>query len=207
MDETAIWNYAPLRKTYVPSFMTGYVCTPEQDHRDSLVVALVGNGRKLPPYMIQSKAAKYKKKEIVEKAVKGMNAEIMVKWLSEIFLPNRGEIKYLLLDRASSHISHKVKLFAKEQNIELIFLPAKTAPDLSPLDNGFFAQLKALLKGHPLGTFQQKQSTIELVMEDIAPETIQKYFVHCGLCHVEDYVVEDSDCFLLSESLEGMKLE
>ena len=116
-----------------------------------------------------------------------MNAEIMVKWLSEIFLPNRGEIKYLLLDRASSHISHKVKLFAKEQNIEWIFLPAKTASDLSPLDNGFFAQLKALLKGHPLGTFQQKQSTIELVMEDIAPETIQKYFVHCGLCHVEDY--------------------
>ena len=34
------------------SFMTGYVCTPEQDHRDSLVVVLVGNKRKLPPYMI-----------------------------------------------------------------------------------------------------------------------------------------------------------
>ena len=77
----------------------------------------------------------------------------------------------------------------------MIFFPAKTASDLFSLDNGFFAQLKTLLKRYPLGTFQQKQSTIELVMEDIAPETIQKYFVHCGLCHVEDYVVEDSDCF------------
>ena len=125
-----------------------------------LVVALVGDGRKLPQFMIQSKSAKRKKGQIVERAVRGMNADIMIQWFEEIFLPHKEKIKYLILDKASSHISKKVKLYASQNNIELIFLPTKTASDLSPLDNGFFAQLKALLHGHPLGTFKKRKKVL-----------------------------------------------
>ena len=160
MDETAIWNFAPLHRTYVPSHLSGYVKIPDVEHRDSLVVALVGDGRKLPPFMIESKSAKRKKGQIVEKAVRGMNADIMIQWFEEIFLPHKEEIKYLILNKAFFHISKKVKLYASQNNIELIFLPTKTAPDLSPLDNGFFVQMKALLHGHPLGFFISMDNSI-----------------------------------------------
>ena len=185
MDETALWNFAPLRRTYVPSNMTGYIRTPDVEHRDSLVIGLVGDGRILPQFMIESKPARKRKGQVIEKAVKGMTAEIMTQWLLEIFLPNRKDIKYLILDRASSHIANKVKLFAVKNDIELIFMPAKTAPDLSPLDNGFFAQFKSLLHGHPLGTFKEKKETVELILKQISKETVQKYFIHCRLCYGE----------------------
>ena len=79
MDETVIWNYAPLHQTYVPFDLPGYVQTPDVDHHDTLVVAIVGDGRKLPLYFIESKPAKRKNKQVIEKPVKGMTVEIMIK--------------------------------------------------------------------------------------------------------------------------------
>ena len=61
MDETAIWNYAPLWQTYVPSHMNGYVKIPDKNHRDTLVTALVGSERRLPNVYIESKVQKEKK--------------------------------------------------------------------------------------------------------------------------------------------------
>ena len=55
MDETALWNFAPLCCTYVPPNMTGYIQTPNVEHRDSLIIGLVGDGRILPQFMIKSK--------------------------------------------------------------------------------------------------------------------------------------------------------
>ena len=191
MDETAIWNYAPLCQTYVPFDLPGYVQTPDVDHRDTLVVGIVGDGRKLLLYFIESKPAKRKNKQVIEKPVKGMTVEIMIKWIKDIFIPNREEVKCLILDKASSHTSRITKAFAEENNIQILYLPAKTAADLSPLDNGFFSQMKALLKGYPLGTIEQKKETLELIVKDIQRETIQKYFIKCGLCYIEDYIGDD----------------
>ena len=72
--------------------MPGYVQTPDVDHCDTLVVGIVGDGRKLPLYFIESKPAKRKNKQVIEKPVKGMTVEIMIKWIKDIFIPNRGQM-------------------------------------------------------------------------------------------------------------------
>ena len=76
--------------------MNGYVKTPDKNHRDTLVAALVGSGRRLPNAYIESKSAKRKRGVIVEPAVKEMNGDLMISWLQNIFLPNKEDIKYLL---------------------------------------------------------------------------------------------------------------
>ena len=62
--------------------------------------------------------------------------------------------------------------------------------------------MKALLHGHPLGTFQEKKQTIEIVLNQIPKKTVQKYFIHCGLCFIDDYDISESECTLISDGFE-----
>ena len=44
----------------------------------------------------------------MERAIRGMNADIMIQWFEEIFLPHKEEIKYLILNKTSFHISKRL---------------------------------------------------------------------------------------------------
>ena len=162
-----------------PSHMNGYVRVPDTDHRDTLVAALVGSGRKLPNAFIEHKPAKRKRGVVIEKAVSGINTELMITWLKTIFLPNREDIKYLLLDKASAHTALEVKKFCQNNDINLVYFPTKTAPELSPLDNSYFSQLKSKIKTQPISTFAEKQQTINEITEEISHENVQHYFAKC----------------------------
>ena len=48
----------PLCQTYVSSKMSGYIQIPDQEHQDTLVVGMVGNGWKLPNFYIESRPAR-----------------------------------------------------------------------------------------------------------------------------------------------------
>ena len=113
---------------------------------------------------------------VVEKAVKGMTANLMIKWLDEVLLPESPHLKYLILDRTSAHTAQIIKEFAAKKKLELLYLPAKTAPSLSPLDNRFFAQFKSKFYGHDLSNSIKKKAAAKEIYEDILPETVQKYF-------------------------------
>ena len=86
--------------------------------------------------------------------------------------------------------------------LELLYLPAKTAPSLSPLDNGFFAQFKSKLYSHDLSDSIKKKTAAAEIYEDNLPETVQKYFLKCNLVHIQDYVEDDTDCCVLSKMFE-----
>ena len=99
-----------------------------------------------------------------------------------------------------------MKKFCSDNDIQLIFFPAKTASELSPLNNSYFSQLKALIRNYSLSTFREKQQSIDEVTEDISHENVHNYFIKCDLITKEQYVEEDTDCFILSESFDEIKL-
>jgi len=62
------------------------------------------------------------------------------------------------------------------------------------------------MKNNPVFTFEQKKRTYDFITEDISHENVQHYFSKCGLFLPEDYVEDDTDCYLLSENLAEIKL-
>ena len=69
---------------YISNSLPNWVKTLNADHCDTLVAAVI-DGQKIPLYFIISKAAK--KIRLVEKTVKSMTAELMVKWMEKVLLP------------------------------------------------------------------------------------------------------------------------
>ena len=87
-----------------------------------------------------------------------------------------------------------------------MYLPAKTAPDLFSLNNGFFAQFKGKLCEKDLSTQEKKKASVVEAIKNIPEEAVQKYFVHCGLLSNQQLVEEDVDCFLLSEQFQEINI-
>ena len=143
---------------------------------------------------------------IVEKAVKGRTDELMVKWMEEVLLPEAPHIKYLVLDRAFAHTAKIVQEYVKKRNLTLLYLPAKTAPSLSPLDNEFFAPFKSKLQGFHLSGAEKKKSAAVQIYDDIPAETVRKYFISYNLLHIEDIVEDDTDCYIISEIFDTLSL-
>jgi hypothetical protein len=122
-----------------------------EHYRISVMLAIVGNGYKLPPLLI----IKAEPGKTVEKNLRSLpfvreenmfiycqedgwcTTAIFKEWIKVIFQPYEkeyGDKCILIMDKASSHISKESLSFLKENNIEFILIPAGMTPHCQPLD-------------------------------------------------------------------------
>lgn len=128
------------------------ILTSGREHyRISIMLAVVGNGYKLPPLLI----IKAEPGKTVEKNLRSLpfvreknmfiycqedgwcTTAIFKEWIKVIFQPYEkeyGDKCILIMDKASSHISKESLSFLKENNIEFILIPAGMTPHCQPLD-------------------------------------------------------------------------
>eukprot|EP00117_Sycon_ciliatum_P049653 scpid85942/ scgid35164/ Tigger transposable element-derived protein 1 len=100
-------------------------------NRKQLSTSLTSNG---PPGTIYSTSANG-----------SMDRTLFMDWFSKIFLcgTSRDKTQLLLMDNHSSHISVELIELARESNVILLALPAKTTHLLQPLDRTVFSSLGA----------------------------------------------------------------
>ena len=144
--------------------------------RCSVVLSMLHDGRKLRPLVIfkskgsSSKFAAMGSTRIVVRS--NMNGWITDKmmdvWFSNVYEKHNIEdhdIKYLIMDRASSHVSDSIVTRMKKENIEHSFIPAGCTSFLQPLDvyinRGFKSTLRnSFEKWYSSYAFLEKNRTV-----------------------------------------------
>ena len=130
------------------------------DHVTS-VNCISADGKNMPPMVIFSKRVP---RDLQNNELQGwlykstpsgfINSDLFLVWFEEIFVNNKPKDTpcMLIMDAHSTHVSHKVIESAKNHQVELITIPAKSSHLLQPLDQIFhcmkenFADLAISLK-------------------------------------------------------------
>ena len=120
-------------------------------YRVSVILAVVGNGLKLPSLLI----LKGEPWKTIEKELRGLpyvrdksmfiysqrdgwcTSYIFKEWIKEIFIPYEKEYCdkcLLILDKASGHISNESLSFLEQKNINFVLITAGMTPICQPLD-------------------------------------------------------------------------
>jgi hypothetical protein len=160
--------------------------------RDTLALTVRGDGVDIPPFFIlhSYKNASYasgRRCPSSEAPIKGMNNELMIKYLDYLtqFVTDPS---LLLLDRLSSHHSASVvrhldsKVTATgEKLFTLILLPAKTSFLVSPLDNGAIAAFKAHYHKLDRSTLNLKKRAIVEAWGTVTNDALMNICLHCGI--------------------------
>ena len=98
---------------------------------------------------------------------------IALQWLKNIFIPETrpetSDHRLLVMDGHGSHTSTEFLLLCKQNNIQLLFLPAHSSHVLQPLDLGVFAPLKS----------RYRTQIAELAHLDDAATVKKQRFVSC----------------------------
>lgn len=118
----------------------------------SINMAISAAGRCLPLMLIFSKSMPRNLDGLpndwmLEKSPKGyMNGDLFVKWLKELFIPNCGRSRpvLLIMDNLASHLSPDTIDVAQQNQIELLCLPPNSTHMLQPLDVAVFHKFKSI---------------------------------------------------------------
>lgn len=215
MDETGIWNDSVVPRSYSPiGGDLPEIHSPDAPKRNTLVATLCGDGRKLPFFFIEHTREKRKKKQVIQRAVKGMTEKLMLDYIEKIIRPNVPRGSVLLMDQLSSHKTAKVMDSLQSLGVLAVFFPPKASADLSPLDNFFFHSFKTEFR-----KIQPKQTTIDIIQAcnqayAVIPErTVRSCWRRCGLLSVpppqeklqNDYTVDFADSSEEEEELTDQK--
>lgn len=165
-------------------------------YRDTMVATLLGDGRHLEPFYVESQYANAsyasgRRPDPGEKPVKGMNIGKMKEYIDHIDV-QVDEPKVLIFDRLSSHISKEVRDYAHSkkcsdgrQKFITMLLPPKAAFLISPCDMGFFSMWKSDFYKYDRSTKALKFSAAKQVWKSVDPEKVKNLFINCGLTSKE----------------------
>jgi hypothetical protein len=160
--------------------------------RDTAALTVRADGKDLPPFCIKGQVgnaskASGRRPKAGEKAVGGMNVDLMKKFANHIsHYPS--EPCLLLLDRASSHTSKKTIAELEDyltpdgrQMFTVKLIPPKAAFLVSPLDNGVIAAFKKHFYRYDRSNFELKKSAVKLAWDEVSNESIRNICKNCGL--------------------------
>jgi len=95
----------------------------------------------------------------------------------------------LFLDRLSVHMMASIQTRLAQIGIVPVYFPAKTAPDLSPLDNFFFHLFKNNFRPRDKSSPEAKKNSALEAYDAVANSSILACWKRCGLLtdtHVEE---------------------
>ncbi len=183
MDEAGLYDNEIVSKSYVPKGSHDvYVSAKEKGKRDTIVVAVRGNGDKLPLFFIEHQRQKSKNGRVVQKKVAGLTKELMQQYLDDVLIPNLHEGDLVLMDRLSSHTNNTVREKITSKGAELQLFPPAGASELSPLDNALFHTLRDYYrKKSGKETPEGKKRAIETALKKVLKKSIRGFFRKCKI--------------------------
>jgi len=122
-----------------------------------------------------------------ETPIKGMNIDRMIDYIDHIskFVQ---ETSLLLMDRLSSHTAARVRshiegklLLNGERMFIPLYLPAKTAFLISPLDMGAIAAFKSHYYGFDRSTIELKLRAVHTAWDAVSNDALRNICRHCGI--------------------------
>jgi hypothetical protein len=160
--------------------------------RDTVALTLRADGVDIPPFTIvhtykNASAASGRRCAANESPIKGMNSSRMIDYIDHIaqFVQ---EPSLLLMDRLSSHtaaaVRHHIeaKMTMDGQRLFIpIYLPAKTAFLISPLDMGAIAAFKAHYCRFDRSTIELKLRAVHAAWNAVSNEALRNICLNCGI--------------------------
>ena len=157
-DETPIYFDMPRSTTIdetgkkeVRIISTGY-----EKFRITVMLCILGDGQKLPPYMILKRKTIPKKERfpidvVVRCNTKGwMTSELMQDWVNAVWKRRPGGIRslrsLLALDAFKGHVTSEVKDELRHHSVDLVVIPGGMTNQLQPLDVSINKPFKAYVK-------------------------------------------------------------
>ena len=165
--------------------------------RDTLALTVRGDGVDIPPYIIVHtyKNASYtsgRRCPSNETPVKGMNNSRMKAYIDHID-QYVDEPSLLVLDRLSSHTAAEVRRYMEskrtvgdKQKFIPIYLPAKTAFLISPLDMGANAAFKSHYYKLDRSTLPKKLRAVHQAWDAVSNDALKNICLNCGIVGEED---------------------
>jgi hypothetical protein len=160
--------------------------------RDTVALTLRGDGVDIPPFTIvhtyrNASAASGRRCAANETPIKGMNTARMIDYIDHIAQYVQ-EPSLLLMDRLSSHVAGAVrrhmetKMTPDGQPLFIpIYLPAKTAFLISPLDMGAIAAFKAHYYRFDRSSIELKLRAVHAAWAAVSNEALRKICLNCGI--------------------------
>jgi transposase len=183
MDESGIWNDAVVSRTYAKQgSRAAQVKSVDKSARDTIVATLRMDGHKLPLYYLEHQRQRTKNHVVLQKSIKGMTEAIMLDYIEKVLAPNVIPGMYLFMDQLSSHKTARVRAALSALGLNVIFYPPKTAPDLSPCDNFFFALFKRRFREKDRSTPQKKKLAAYEAYAEISAHAVRACWKKCKLC-------------------------
>lgn len=181
MDETGLWNDSVVARSYAPRSGAGpSVKTDPSSSRDTAVATLCADGTKLPLWYLRHRRQRTRMHVVVQTAIKGMNEELMLKYIDEVCsqMP-RGSILYM--DNLSSHKTPRVRARLVDYGILVRYFPAKAACDLSACDNFFFRLMKNNFRKLDRSTPEKKELAANQAYNSVTAMSVRACWRKCGL--------------------------
>lgn len=160
--------------------------------RDTVALTLRGDGVDIPPFTIvhtykNAAAASGRRCAANDTPIKGMNTLRMIDYIDHIAQYVQ-EPSLLLMDRLSSHTAGAVrrhietKMTADGQRLFIpIYLPAKTAFLISPLDMGAIAAFKAHYYRFDRSAIELKLRAVHAAWATVSNESLRNICLNCGI--------------------------
>lgn len=161
-------------------------------YRDTLALTVRADGLDIPPFIIVHtyKTASYasgRRCRRDETPIKGMNTSRMIAYIDHIS-DYIEETSLLLLDLLSSHHAGKVRAHIASKKtrdgdplIIPIFLPAKTAFLISPLDMGANAAFKSYFYRYDRSTIELKLRAVDQAWGEVSNQSLRNICLNCGI--------------------------
>jgi transposase len=184
MDETGLWNGSVLPRTYVdPETRDSSVEFIGDHRRDTGVVALSWEGLVFPwfiHHVPQRTGTQNGVKVVIQKAISGLNIELMRLWVQEFQNHIGPGPAVLILDQLSIHKNRIIMNHMTDADIKVFLMPGQTGKLLSPCDNFFFASLKREMNKHDCSNSMLKEAAFNEICIDFSPEKVINCWNHCG---------------------------
>jgi hypothetical protein len=161
-------------------------------YRDTLALTVRADGLDIPPFVIVHtyKNASYasgRRCKADETPIKGMNSTRMIDYIDHISLYIT-ETSLLIMDLLSSHYAGVVLLHIATKKtadgdplIIPIFLPAKTAFLISPLDMGANGAFKSHYYQYDRSTIELKLRAVNQAWDDVSNQSLRNICLNCGI--------------------------
>ena len=136
-----------------------------------------------------------------------------IEWLDTV--RNKSDTHLLIIDNLKSHISYDILITAKQNNIELLALPANCTHIIQPLDINLFKTFKSTLrdklperinelKVNHLSNQEFVKLISELWLDTFNTENIKRSFELIGICPLNPNIVYDR---MQKKSIDSIKLD
>jgi len=160
--------------------------------RDTLVLAVRGDGVDVPPFFIKGEylnasIASGRRPRSGKRARKGMTIELMKEYIDHLSMYVT-EPTLVVMDRLSSHTSKKVLNYLKSKRtadgqqlfFPLLLLP-KTAFLLSPLDNSAIGLFKKYFYKYDRSTLKLKEAAAYRAWNEVSNSALRGFIANCGI--------------------------